>query len=96
MRVYWTDAALRHLQAIHDYIAQDSKRYALRMVDRLTRRSEQLSGQPFLGAKVEEYENGDVREILVKPFRLFYRVKPDQIDVVAVIHSARQLPEQID
>ena len=36
MRVHWTNAARCHLQAIHDYIARDSKNYAQRMVDRLT------------------------------------------------------------
>ena len=96
MTVHWTSAALRHLQAIHDYLAQDSKRYARRMVDRLTRRSQNLADQPLIGAVAEEYENKDIREIFVKPYRLFYRVKSDQIDILAVIHAARELPEQID
>jgi toxin ParE1/3/4 len=96
MRVHWTNAARRHLQAIHDYIAQDSKRYARRMVDRLTRRSQQLSDHPLIGAKAEKYEEQDIREIFVKPYRLFYRVKSNQIDILAVIHAARELPDQID
>lgn len=40
MKVYWTDQALGHLRAIHDYIAQTLPEYARRTVDRLTRRSE--------------------------------------------------------
>ena len=96
MRVHWTTAARRHLQAIHDYIAQDSKRYARRMVDRITRRSQQLVDQPLIGAVSEKYEELDIREVLVKPYRLFYRVKAGQIDVLAVIHAARELPDQID
>ena len=96
MRVHWTNAARRHLQAIHDYIAQDSKRYARRMVDRLTRRSLQLADQPLLGARAEKYEDQDIREVIVKPYRMFYRVKPGQVDILAVIHSARELPSQIE
>jgi toxin ParE1/3/4 len=96
MRVHWTNSARRHLQAIHDYIAQDSKRYARRMVDRLTRRSQQLADHPLIGAKAEKYEEKEIREILVKSYRVFYRVKPDQIDILAVIHAARELPEEID
>ena len=38
MKVRWTDKALDNLQNIHDYIAQDSRFYALRMIDRLTSR----------------------------------------------------------
>jgi addiction module RelE/StbE family toxin len=96
MRVHWTNAARCHLQAIHDFIARDSKSYASRMVDRLTRRSQQLADHPLIGAKAEEYEGKEIREIFVKPYRLFYRVKPDQIDILAVIHAARELPTDVE
>jgi plasmid stabilization system protein ParE len=33
MTVHWTETAEAHLAAIHAYIAQDSKIYALRTVD---------------------------------------------------------------
>ena len=45
MKVHWTDTAEGHLDAVYAYIAQDSPEYAKRMVDRLTRRSQQI---PFL------------------------------------------------
>ncbi|MCA1595143.1 MAG: type II toxin-antitoxin system RelE/ParE family toxin [Chloroflexi bacterium] len=49
MNVVWTDAALGHLQAIHDYIARNSETYAQRMVDRVTKRSEQIGLFPLSG-----------------------------------------------
>ena len=36
MRVLWTDAAIAQLQAIHDYLAQTSPDYAVRIIDRLS------------------------------------------------------------
>ena len=33
----------------------------------------------------------DVREILERPYRILYRIKPDRIDVITVMHY-RQLP----
>jgi len=42
MSVHWTRTAIRHLVGIYEYIAQDSPRYAQRMVDKLTHRSEQI------------------------------------------------------
>ena len=42
-----------------------------------------------------EYEAADIREIIERPYRLIYRIKADQIDVLAVIHSAQRLPEQL-
>jgi plasmid stabilization system protein ParE len=65
------------------------------MVDRIIRRSEQISTQPLSGRKVSEYEAEDIRELIEKPYRIIYRIKQDQIDVLAVIHGAQILPEEI-
>ena len=92
MRVHWTNTALGHLLAIYEYIAQDSSVYAQRMVDRLTRRSEQIAAFPLSGRMVPEFEAEDIREMIEKPYRIIYRIKPDQIDVLAVIHGAQLLP----
>jgi len=40
---------------------------------------------------VLEYEAEDIREIIEKPYRIIYRIKPEQIDVLAVIHGAQLL-----
>ena len=65
------------------------------MVDRITQRSEQISTQPFSGRIVPEYETEDIRELIEKPYCIIYRLKQDQIDVLAVIHGAQLLPEEI-
>jgi len=95
MRVHWTDNAIAHLLDIYEYIARDSSIYAKRMVDRVTRRSEQIASFPMSGRKVPEYEADDIREIVEKPYRIIYRIKPDQIDVLAVVHCRQLLPEDI-
>jgi addiction module RelE/StbE family toxin len=95
MKVYWTQNAIRHLVNIYEYIALNSPIYARGMVDRITRRSEQIADQPLSGRKVPEYDAEDIREIIEKPYRLIYRVKSDRIDVLAVIHGAQLLPDRI-
>jgi addiction module RelE/StbE family toxin len=92
VKVHWTNTALGHLLAIYEYIAQDSQVYAQRMVDRLTRRSEQIAAFPLSGRTVPEYEAEDIREMIERPYRIIYRIKPEQIDVLAVIHGAQLLP----
>ncbi len=89
MKVHWTETAQDHLDAIYAYIAQDSPEYALRMVDRLTRRSQQIADLPLSGRRVPEYEMDQIREVIEEPYRIIYHIKPDQIDVVAVLHAAR-------
>ena len=91
MKVLWTENALKHLLDIYEYISQNSPTYATRMVDRLTRRSEQIANFPMSGREVLEYEAEDIREVIEKPYRIIYRVKSDQIDILAVVHAARQL-----
>lgn len=91
MKVHWTATAHKHLDGIFAFIAQDSARYALMMVDRLTRRSQQIADFPFSGRTVPEYEDESVREVLEGPYRIIYRTKSDQIDVLAVVHGARDL-----
>lgn len=88
MKVHWTETAEDHLAAVYAYIAKDSQTYALRMVDRLTRRSQQIAESPFSGRRVPEYDMDRIREIIEGPYRIIYHVKPDQIDVLAVIHGA--------
>ena len=95
MKVHWTNTALGHLLAIYEYIAEDSSLYAQRMVDRLTRRSEQIAAFPMSGRMVPEFEAEDIREMIEKPYRIIYRIKPEQIDVLAVIHAAQLLPLEL-
>jgi plasmid stabilization system protein ParE len=43
MRVAWTRSAIADLAGIYEYIAKDSPRYALTVIDRLTKRTEQIT-----------------------------------------------------
>ena len=92
MKAHWTRTAVEHLVAIYEHIAQDAPLYAQRVVDRLTRRSEQIAKFPRSGRMVPEYEAPDVREVIERPYRIIYRVKADRIDVLAVVHGAQRLP----
>ncbi len=95
MMVYWTRIALRHLRAVYDYISLDSMTHARQVVNRITRKSEQLSAFPFLGAEVPEYGDPSMREILYRSYRVIYRVRLNQIDVIAVLHGAKPLPDEL-
>lgn len=65
MKVLWTNSAVAQLQAIHDYLAQTSPDYAVRIVDRLTRRSIQIAAFPNSGRMVPDM-NGRKFEKLSK------------------------------
>ena len=92
MTVHWTESALADLQAIFAYTARHSPRYAQALVERMFGHTELLSEHPLLGSIVSEIDDKSLRQLLETPYRIVYRVLPNQVDVVAVIHAARQAP----
>jgi plasmid stabilization system protein ParE len=65
------------------------------MVDKIIRRSEQIADQPFSGRKVPEYNAEDIRELIEQPYRIIYRIGKTNIDVLAVIHGAQLLIDDL-
>ncbi len=43
------------------------------------------------GQVVPEFDNLAIRELLVSPYRLVYRVKDDQVIILALVHGARRV-----
>ena len=91
MKVHWTDTAEGHLDTIYAYIAKDSSEYALRVVDRLTGRSQQIADFPLSGRKAPEYEMEQIRGVIEGSYRIIYNIKSDQIDVLAVIYGSQDI-----
>jgi plasmid stabilization system protein ParE len=94
MKVNWTAAARAQLRDIHSFIARSSQQYATKMVDRLTRRSQQIAKYPQSGRIVPEANDVNIREALEGPYRIIYHLIDDEIDIIAVVHAARQWPEE--
>lgn len=95
MTVHWTKNAVEQLLLIYEYLSQPSALYAQRIIDRLTKRSEQIAIFPRSGRVVPEYDRQDIREVIEKPYRIIYRITEHQIDVLAVVHSSRLLPPEL-
>lgn len=96
IKVYWTNRAKARLRLIHNYIAEDSQKSALQVVDRVTVRSQQLAELPRSGRQVPEYGRNDIRELLEKPYRIIYKIKSNQIDVLTIMHYRQLLPQDIE
>ena len=83
---------------IWDYIADDSLAAADRWVDRLDEQFRMLAAQPMMGRAREELAPG-VRSFPFGRYVVFYMPLNDGIDVVRVLHGARDIdavfnPEQ--
>lgn len=91
MKVVWAGRAIADLEAIADFIGQDSPHYARVTVSKLSKATRPLETFPRMGRHVPEAESDDVRELIVGSYRLMYRLEPERILVVAVIHGRRDL-----
>ncbi len=89
MTVEWTDIAKQHLQRIYDHIEPQSELYAQRMINKLVLRTDGLGDFPEMGREVPEYDDPNVRELLVSPYRIIYVVRKNRVDIIGVIHTAR-------
>jgi plasmid stabilization system protein ParE len=90
----WTEAALRGLEEIRDYIALDSAAAADRWIDGLIAVAERATTSPFAGRRVPELGREDVREVLKGNYRLVYRVTPHHVEVLTVFEGHRLFPKQ--
>lgn len=94
MRVVWTDRAKARLHEIHAHVAQDQQLNADRVVDRLTRRVEQVIQFPESGRIMERYRREGLRELIEPPHHIVYRILADRIDIVTVRDLRRVMPRR--
>ena len=93
MQIVWSPQSLRDLQAIREYIAKDSERYADLTVARIFSAVERLLQFPHSGRIVPERDEPEIREIIVGRFRVVYRVRDPLLEVTTVFGAAREFPE---
>ena len=90
-RVLVTPAARGQFLAALAYIAADDPAAARSLRDRAAASLSRLADYPESGRVLPEFPELSFREVIVPPYRFFYRVKDDAVWMVAVWHSA-QLP----
>jgi len=92
MGVEWTRRALRAVDGIADFLAQDDPAAARRAVQRVEKAVSFLASQPSMGRPGRVTGS---RELVVSntPFIVPYRVRGERIEILAVLHSARKWPD---
>lgn len=89
----WTERATDQLAVIAEYISITSPVYAEQVVERLAKRLEQAQMFPESGRVVPEARSDEpLRELIERPYRLVYAVRPDAIEVIAVLHGRQDIP----
>ena len=95
-RVVWSEAATADLIEIVSFIAADSPKNADRLLSSLRTKAESLERQSQRGRVVPELAAAGTRtwrELLVKPYRILYRVHRDTVLVGALLDGRRNLED---
>ncbi len=93
MKIEWFVDAIDDLQALRHHIAQDNPIAAHRISKKILSALKILSEQPEMG---RQGRVPNTRELIISdtPYIIPYRVKNGIIEILRVLHSAMQWPEQ--
>jgi toxin ParE1/3/4 len=90
MRIRRLPQAIRDVDEIWEWIAAEDMRAADRLGDRIADATDRLTDYPESGTPHPELGPG-IRSLVVGRYVVLYRVGPDSVDIVRVVHGAREL-----
>lgn len=95
VQIAWTELAVSDLKEIFDFIAKDSKKYASITIDKIYQKVQKLKTSKFTGRVVPEFNNPDIKEVILGNYRIVYLVKNENsLEILRIYHSARMLLEK--
>lgn len=94
-QIRWTIGAHSDLREIVEFIARDSVGYATATGDKIFAAIERLAQFPRSGRTVPEYADPRVREVLVGPYRIIYKVDSVRVGIIAIVHGSRDVPRRL-
>ena len=94
-KLIWSPASRGDLHDIVAFIARNSRDRAEAFGYRLIAEADKLQDFPELGRVVPEYSVPTIREIIVRSYRIVYRVNHARklVEITRVWHAARGTPD---
>lgn len=94
-KLIWSPASRDDLRDIVSFISRDSSERAETFGYRLITETDKLQEFPEIGRVVPEYLVPTIREIIVRSYRIVYRVDHERrlVEIVRVWRAARGTPE---
>ncbi|MCL5795902.1 MAG: type II toxin-antitoxin system RelE/ParE family toxin [Gammaproteobacteria bacterium] len=91
VELIWTEAALRDIEDIADYIALDKPRAAKAFVRRVFEVVDHLGLFPESGRVPPELPEFSYREVICSPCRIIYKMTDQKIAILFVMRSEQDL-----
>jgi len=93
VKVLFTPSARTQFLSALSYIRKDKPSAAVNFRNRSEKLLRRLEDFPESGRIVPEFPELPYREVIMSPYRFFYKIKDDIVWIVAVWHSV-QLPKE--
>jgi plasmid stabilization system protein ParE len=95
VRVRFTPSAAERFVEILEHMHRENPLAALRLRNRAERLLRRLERYPESGRRLPEFPELPHREVIVRPYRFFYRVHGQTVWIVGVWHAAQQAQEPV-
>jgi plasmid stabilization system protein ParE len=89
VKVRFTPSARSQFLAKLEYIRAENHAAAVALLTRVKKSLRRLATHPQSGRKIPEFPELEHREVIVSPYRFFYRVGKSTVWIVAVWHGAQ-------
>ena len=94
--IRWTSEAVKWLQDIYDYIAQDNPEAAQRVVAGIYEKAQILKDFPEIGYKYRSEPDGEIRILLYGHYRITYLIKEmEAIEILGIFHDALEIDKYL-
>lgn len=91
MKVTWSTRSRTRMQAVRRHIARDDPAAANRLIELILLQGNELAHFPRRGRVVLEVANEDVRELIIKGYRVLYEITDESIEILTVFEGHRLL-----
>ena len=89
--ITWTPKARNDLESACLSMERDSRPLAQSFAARIVLAVERLVSFPRSGRIVPEFGHSDLRELIVQNYRIVYRLRENDVDLLTIQHGARPL-----
>jgi toxin ParE1/3/4 len=92
MQIFWLKTALKNLNEIVEYIAQENPQAAREVLENIESQVSLLATQPALGRPGRVV---GTRELVISNthYLVPYRIKNNQVEILRVFHTSRMPPK---
>jgi len=90
-KLKWTHLAIKDMNNIKRTISDDNPSAAENMIKTIRNKVERLKDFPTSGRVVPEFQSPALREVIVPPYRVVYRVVSSEIHILRVWHSKQEI-----